>query len=96
MPKISPPIPSVEIFTGAYCGYCHRAKALLAKHGLPYREMDVSDPKNRQEMSRRLPAARTIPQIFIAGRHVGGCDDLETLAAAGALAELARRKGTHQ
>lgn len=77
--------PYVEVFSGAYCGYCQRAKALLERRGLRYREVDVATAEGRSEMASRLPHARTIPQIFIGGRHVGGCEDLERLDAAGRL-----------
>lgn len=77
--------PYVEVFSGAHCGYCHRAKALLTRRGLRYREVDVASAEGRAEMASRLPHARTIPQIFIGGRHIGGCEDLERLDAAGGL-----------
>lgn len=83
----------VEIFSGPLCGYCLRAKALLARRGLRYREIDVSSAEGREEMTMRLPHAKTIPQIFIGGRHVGGCEDLERLDSAGALG-LAESGGT--
>lgn len=82
------PGPQIEIFTGTHCGYCHRAKALLARRNLPFREIDVSAVEGRAEMLRRLPSARTVPQIFIGGKHVGGCEDLERLDADGALSAL--------
>lgn len=78
-------VPHVEIFTGPVCGYCSRAKAVLARRGLRYREVDVSNAEGRGEMAARLPHARSIPQIFIKGRHIGGCEDLERLDASGAL-----------
>jgi glutaredoxin 3 len=77
--------PHVEVFSGPHCGYCHRAKDLLARRGLRYREIDVASAAGRSEMASRLPNARTIPQIFIGGRHIGGCEDLERLDAAGGL-----------
>lgn len=82
------PGPLIEIFTGTHCGYCHRAKALLARRNLAYREVDVSVTKGRAEMQRRLPSARTIPQIVIGGAHIGGCEDLERLDADGALGAM--------
>lgn len=75
----------VEIFTGPGCGYCTRAKTVLARRGLRYREVDVSSAQGRDEMTARLPRARSIPQVFIAGRHIGGCEDLERLDEVGAL-----------
>lgn len=81
----------IDIFTGPGCGYCHRAKAVLDRRGLAYREIDISAAAGRQEMQQRLPSARSIPQIFIAGRHVGGCEDLERLDAGGTLGDIARK-----
>jgi glutaredoxin 3 len=92
MPDTNTASPRIEIYTGPHCGYCHRAKALLARRSLAYREHDVSKPEAHAAMRARLPAARTIPQIFIDGRHVGGCDDLEALDASGALDALTQRR----
>jgi glutaredoxin 3 len=66
----------IEIFTGAGCGYCTAAKRLLSARKLTFIERDVSDPEVLAEMRRRLPNARTIPQIFMGGEHIGGYDDL--------------------
>lgn len=79
------PSASVEIYTGPDCSYCLRAKALLGRKAVPYREHDISLPAVRDELLRRLPRARSIPQIFIHGQHVGGCEDLEHLEAEGRL-----------
>lgn len=75
----------VEIYTTPYCGYCHRAKHLLAQKGVDFTEIDVSDPADRAAMVARLPMARTVPQIFIGETHVGGCDELYALDRAGKL-----------
>ncbi len=83
-PQAQPDL-EVVIFTGPNCSYCQRAKAVLARRNLKYREVDVSVGDGRNEMQRRLPLARSIPQIFIDGEHIGGCEDLEQLDAAGVL-----------
>lgn len=75
----------IEIFTGPSCGYCTRAKALLATRGLPFRERDISIETERAELVKRLPRARSIPQIFFDGSHIGGCEDLELLDRRGEL-----------
>jgi len=81
----------IEIYSGGYCPYCLRAKALLRKRGLAFVEYDVQlEPARREEMLRRSNGARTIPQIFINGRHVGGCDDLYALDRSGELAAWLR------
>lgn len=76
----------VEIYTSPLCGYCHAAKRLLSKKGVAFTEFDVSrDPSLRGEMIQRSNGGRTVPQIFIGGTHVGGCDDLHALEHAGKL-----------
>ncbi|HEX7853111.1 MAG TPA: glutaredoxin 3 [Sphingobium sp.] len=79
----------VEIYTKAFCGFCFRAKALLEGKGVDFEEYDITmgGPK-RQEMLERAPGRTTVPQIFIDGRHIGGCDDLQALEARGGLDPL--------
>lgn len=80
------PAPKVEIYTKAFCGFCARAKRLLDAKGVDYAEYDITmgGPDNA-EMLRRNPAARTVPQIFIGDKLVGGSDDLAALEAVGKL-----------
>lgn len=85
MDRHDPVAPSVEIYTGPLCSYCARAKSLLTAKGITFKEHDVSGPGGREAMQQRLPRARTIPQIFIAGEHIGGCEDLELLESTGRL-----------
>lgn len=76
----------VEIYTKMGCSYCARAKRLLDEKGASYSEFDVTlGGDKRQEMLRRAPGARTVPQIFIDGTHVGGSDELAALDKAGKL-----------
>ena len=76
----------VTIYTKNWCGYCHRAKALLDRKSVPYDEIDVGDsPELAAEMIDRAGGGWTVPQIFVGDRHVGGCDDLHALEALGAL-----------
>ena len=78
--------PTVEIYTQFGCPSCTRAKALLDAKGAAYTEYDTTmDTPKRREMEARKPGARTVPQIFIAGEAIGGCDDLHALDAAGRL-----------
>ena len=80
---------AVEIYTTPSCPYCHAAKRLLAKKGAGYTEIDVSrDAALRMAMTERSSGGRTVPQIFIAGAHVGGSDDLHALDHAGKLDAL--------
>jgi glutaredoxin 3 len=77
---------SVEIYTGNFCGYCTRAKRLLSQKGVNFIEYPVGrDRGKRAEMVQRSRGGRTVPQIFIDGRHVGGYDELYALDRAGKL-----------
>lgn len=77
---------NVEIYTSPTCGYCHAAKRLLTSKGVSFAEVDViRHPEKRPEMTRRAGGRQTVPQIFIDGQHVGGCDDLYALDEAGKL-----------
>ena len=91
----------VEIYTTMLCPYCWRAKAaehglsneeakkLLEERGAQYKEVDVmTDGKLRAEMRERAGGRTSVPQIFINGQHVGGCDDLYALDRAGKLQPL--------
>ena len=82
----------IVLYTTPYCGFCLAAKRLLAKKGLAFEEIDVSfDNEKLSEMTARAGGARSVPQIFIHGHHVGGHDDLAALERAGELeAWLAR------
>lgn len=76
----------IEIYSGNYCAFCMRAKQLLKKRGLEFTEYDVqAHPDLREEMTKRSNGGRTIPQIFINDRHVGGCDELYALDRKGEL-----------
>lgn len=78
----------VRIYTTPICPYCARAKALLDKKGVSFDEVDVyMDAAARKEMMERS-GRRTVPQIFIDERHIGGCDDLHALDAEGGLDPL--------
>ncbi len=85
-------MPDIVIYTTMFCPYCIRAKALLDQKGADYREIDVSyKPEKRAEMTRLAGGKQTVPQIFIDGRSIGGCDELYELDAKG---ELDRLLGT--
>lgn len=82
-------MPPITIYTKSWCGYCTRAKALLARKGAEFREVEISDdPSLRDEMIARAGGRHTVPQIFIGDVHVGGCDDLYALEREGRLDPL--------
>jgi glutaredoxin 3 len=79
----------VEIYTKTFCGFCWRAKQLLDGKGIEYREIPVDfGGEARDEMIRRAEGSTTVPQIFIDGRHIGGCNELVALDRDGRLDEL--------
>ncbi|WP_338426310.1 glutaredoxin 3 [Sphingopyxis kveilinensis] len=79
----------IEVYTKAFCPYCTRAKMLLDRKGADFSEIDVTmDRAGFDAMVARAGGRRTVPQVFIDGRHVGGSDDLAALEAKGELDAL--------
>lgn len=79
-------MPQVEMYTTAWCPYCAMARALLERKGVGYTEFDVDEePPRRGEMIRRAGGRTSVPQIFINGEHIGGCDDMVALDREGKL-----------
>jgi glutaredoxin 3 len=84
----------IEIYTTMICPYCSRAKKLLDAKGAQYSEIDVmTDGKLRAEMRARAGGRTSVPQIFINGEHIGGCDDLYALDRQGGLAPKLAQAG---
>lgn len=82
-------MPKVEIYTWSRCPFCIRAKGLLTKKGVEFTEYCIDgDEAARDAMSVRAGGRRSVPQIFIGDRHIGGCDDLHALESAGELDPL--------
>ena len=80
--------PKIQMYSADWCPYCSRARRLLHGKGVPFEEIDVdARPEARAEMVARC-GRYTVPQIFIDGVHVGGCDDLLATDAAGTLDSL--------
>jgi len=80
--------PAVTLYVSDWCPYCQRAKGLLTQKSVDFREINVEDDaKLREEMIARCNR-RTVPQIFIGDKHVGGCDDLFELDRSGELDRL--------
>ncbi len=79
----------IEIYTTPICGFCIAAKRLLKKKDASFTEISVMGrPGRRAEMMQRAKGGRTVPQIFIADRHIGGCDELFLLDRNGKLDAL--------
>jgi len=79
-------VAKIEIYTSPFCGFCYRAKGLLEHKGVDFDEIDITfHPSRRSEMLGRANGQRTVPQIFVDDKHVGGCDDLYALDSRGEL-----------
>ncbi|GAB4161649.1 MAG: glutaredoxin 3 [Cyanobacteria bacterium J069] len=86
---MQPMTTNVEIYTWSTCPFCIRAKALLNKKGVTFTEYCIDgDEAARAAMADRADGRRSLPQIFIDGVHVGGCDDLHALDRQGKLDSL--------
>lgn len=82
-------MPEIEIYTQPFCPYCARALRLLGAKRVAFREIPAPHGSAaRAEAVQRSGGRRTAPQIFIAGRPIGGCDELLALDAAGELDRL--------
>jgi glutaredoxin 3 len=85
--------PVVTMYVSDWCPYCQRAKSLLTMKNVVFSEINVEDDaKLREEMMARSNR-RTVPQIFIGDKHVGGCDDLFALDRSGELDRLIQGAG---
>jgi glutaredoxin 3 len=73
------------MYMAGWCPYCQRARALLTKKGVEFEEIDVDDGDALRDTMIERSGRRTVPQIFIGDKHVGGCDELYALEAAGEL-----------
>ena len=68
---------NVIIYTSSLCGFCYRAKSLLKRKGISYKEIDIDlDWEKRNEMVMKTNGKTSVPQIFFKNHHIGGCDDL--------------------
>jgi glutaredoxin 3 len=80
--------PEIVMYSTTWCGYCQRARGLLERKGVGIREIKVDEDPSQREVMVQKSGRRTVPQIFIGGRHVGGYDDLAALERAGELDKL--------
>ena len=79
----------ITVYTKPTCPFCLKARALLSELGQTYENIDIAaEPERRDEMIEKAGGKTTVPQIFIDGRHVGGCDDLHALHDKGELEKL--------
>ena len=86
--------PKVEIYTWSWCPFCIRAKQLLNQKKVEFAEYTIDGNEvARDEMAVRSNGSRSLPQIFINDRHIGGCDDLYSLESQGELDPLLQGEG---
>lgn len=81
-------LPEVTIYTTAWCPFCMRAKALLERKGVAFREVDVEAGRALREEMVARSGRRTVPQVFIGEHHVGGSDELAMAEQSGELDRL--------
>jgi glutaredoxin 3 len=79
---------NITVYTTDYCPYCVKAKMLLQKKKVNFKEIKISDDQTRETMIKKSGGKRTVPQIFINDFHVGGSDELHDLDRQGKLDEL--------
>lgn len=78
----------VTLYTGSFCGYCEQVRALLARRGIPYDEVSVEDHPELREVLLAKSGRRTLPQVYVGGRYVGGATELLELDRSGELMRL--------
>lgn len=83
-------MPRVQIYTTQYCPYCLRAKALLAKKGVAFEEIDITDDDAKWDWLAKVTGQQTVPQVFVGGRSLGGFSDIDALDQKGQLDPLLR------
>jgi glutaredoxin 3 len=83
-------MPSVQIYTKRVCPFCDRAKALLQKKGVAYEEIDVEGDDAKRAWLVEASGHKTVPQVFVDGRALGGLSDIEALDGKGRLDPILR------
>jgi glutaredoxin 3 len=80
---------NVEIYTGPLCAFCDWTKVLFKKKGVTFKEINIGDdPSRASEMVKKSNGMKTVPQIFIDGKHIGGNQELQALEKEGKLNSL--------
>lgn len=65
------------VWSKYHCPYCDQAVALLRQHGIEFEECKIGDGYTREDLLEAVPTARTVPQIFLDGRLIGGFTELK-------------------
>jgi glutaredoxin 3 len=85
-------MPAVTVYTGSFCGYCLQVTSLLERRGIPYAEVNVEDEPGLREKLLARSGRRTLPQVFVGERYIGGADEIRTLDASGELNQLMQKE----
>jgi glutaredoxin 3 len=85
-------MPKIVIYTTAICPYCQNAKKLLTEKGLKYTEIAVDNDAEKRDEMIKLSGRRTVPQLFINDKPIGGFDALSALNASGQLDDLLKKE----
>ena len=84
--------PEVVMYSTTWCPYCERARALMHRKSIAFHEIKVDEnPSERETMMARTGGRRTVPQVFIGDRHVGGFEELYAIDKSGELDSLLGR-----
>lgn len=78
----------VTVYTSGFCGYCTRVLALLERRGIRHREVSVEDHPELREKLLARSGRRTLPQVYVGERFVGGADEVAALDRSGKLSQL--------
>jgi glutaredoxin 3 len=81
-------MPEVTVYSGSFCGPCLQVTALLERRGIAYTEVSVEDHPGLREKLLARSGRRTLPQVYVGERFVGGADELRALDASGELTKM--------
>jgi glutaredoxin 3 len=85
-------MPAVTVYTGSFCGYCLQVTSLLERRGIPHAEVNVEDEPGLREKLLARSGRRTLPQVFVGERYIGGADEIRALDASGELNQLMQKE----
>ena len=85
-------MPEVTVYSGSFCGFCQQVTSLLERRGIRYTEVSVEDHPGLREKLLARSGRRTLPQVYVGERYVGGADEIRALDASGELTKMVQRE----
>jgi glutaredoxin 3 len=85
-------MPEVTVYTGSFCGFCQQVTSLLERRGIRYTEVSVEDHPGLREKLLARSGRRTLPQVYIGERYIGGADEIRALDASGELTTMVQKE----